>query len=139
NVYVTGHLLGTVDFGGFELASSGSTDIFACKLVIGPPNATAITPFSTGPTNADTISFSVTFDTSVLGFDDESDLIISHNGTSSTGASIVGGPAFYDVTVTGISGDGFFTLEVSTISNVQNLEGASLDSSVTSIPVLIDN
>jgi len=146
NVHTTGNFVDTRDFdpgtGTFNLTSAGDSDIFVLKLSgpdLTPPNAITITPGTTGPTNADSIDFSVAFDEEVVNFDDASDLDISHSGTAHTGVSITGGPEVYTVTVEGISGDGSFTLAVDTMSDVQDLAGNPLDSSVTSDPVVIDN
>jgi hypothetical protein len=103
-----------------------------------PPNAISITPATTGPTNAPNIGFEVVFDQPVEDFDDAADLIISHTGTANTGVTIVGGPVTYTATVEGISGNGSFTVAVNTASNVIDLAGNSLQSSVTSAPVIID-
>jgi len=103
------------------------------------PEILTIVPSTTGPTNADSLDFTVAFDKAIVNFDDPSDLDISHNGTAHTGAAITGGPEVYTVTVEGLSGDGSFTLAVSTTSDVEDLAGHPLDLSVTSVPVLIDN
>jgi len=92
-----------------------------------------------GPTNSDTVEFTVTFNQDVINLDTVNDLIITHNGTSSTGASFAGGPSIYTITVSGITGDGTFTLAVDTASNVQDLAAESVIWSVTSDPVAIDN
>lgn len=103
------------------------------------PTAHIITPLVSGPTNATSVSISVDFDHNVFNFNDASDLIIVHSGTSHTGLSITGGPQTYTVTLTGISGDGSFTLAVNTLSDVVDIDGLVMDSSVTSVPVVIDN
>ncbi|MDX1555350.1 MAG: choice-of-anchor D domain-containing protein, partial [Xanthomonadales bacterium] len=103
------------------------------------PNAIAIVPETTGPTNADSVAFDVTFDTEVVNFNDADDLVIDHTGTAHGGVSITGAGAAYTATVTGISGDGSFTLAVDTTSDVQNTLGTPLESSVTSDAVIIDN
>jgi len=145
NVYTTGSFMGTADFdpgpGAFNLTSAGGTDIFVLKLGpdVMPPSAISIGPANTGPTNAPSVDFTVTFDKPVQGFDDAADLVLDHTGTTSTGAFITGGPEVYTTTVEGISGDGSFTLAVSTASDVTDLAGNPLASSVTSPPVVIDN
>lgn len=105
-----------------------------------PPNCTTITPSTTGPSNANSISFDVHFDETVTGFTAESDLLISHSGTSHSGVTItlVSG-AQYTVSVNNIAGDGAFTIAVQTGSNVQDTAGNNLASSVTSAAVTIDN
>ena len=104
-----------------------------------PPNAITITPTTTGPTNATSAAFTVDFDEDVQNFSALADITLTHTGTASTGVSITGGPATYTATVTGISGDGSFTLAVDTGSDVQDLASNALASSVTSAAVTIDN
>jgi len=104
-----------------------------------PPSAITIVPATTGPTAAQTVAFTVEFDTDVVNFADQSDVVIVHAGTASTGVTISGGPSLYTVQVEGISGDGSFTLAVNVGSNVEDLFGSGLASSVTSAAVTIDN
>lgn len=105
-----------------------------------PPAATTITPETPGPTNADNIDFEVTFDKDVVNFDNADDVVIDHTGTAHTGVTITAtNAASYTATVTGISGDGSFTLAVDTTSGVQDTVGTPLESSVTSSSVEIDN
>jgi hypothetical protein len=147
NVYTTGYFVGTADFdpgaGTVNLTSAGSFDIFVSKLSgppdTTPPNAITITPATTGPTNATSVAFAVTFDEDVQNFNALADVALTHTGAASTGVSITGGPATYTATVTGISGDGSFTLAVNTGSDVEDLAGNALASSVTSAAVTIDN
>ncbi len=102
------------------------------------PAAQTITPATTGPTNADSISFDITFSESVQNFDGSSDVTIVHSGTTHGGVSISGSGASFSANVTGISGDGSFTLQVNTGSDVHDTAGNSLTSSVTSAAVNID-
>jgi len=104
-----------------------------------PPTATSIVPSTTGPTNADTVSFDVTFSENVVNFNDAADLTIVHSGTAHSGVNITGSGAAYSVEVSGISGDGNFTLQVNTASDVQDSGANPLAGSVTSDPVVIDN
>ena len=85
------------------------------------------------------MDFDVRFDTVVNGFGN-GDVNINHTGTSNSGISIspVSGSR-YTVTVSGIAGDGSFTMSVNTGSGVQDAAGNNLDSSVTSSAVEIDN
>lgn len=101
--------------------------------------ATSIIPATTGPTNATSVNFNVTFSDSVVNFNNVADLVTTHSGTSNVTAVISGGPQNYTVNVTGLSGTGSFTLAVSTASDVRTLTNVPLASSVTSAPVAIDN
>ena len=103
------------------------------------PSATVITPSTTGPTNASSISFAITFNKAVLNFNNAADLVITHNGTANTAASISGSGTSYTVNVTGITGDGDFTLAVNTASDVKDALNNTLASSVTSASVVIDH
>jgi len=141
-IYVTGDYSATVDLDpgsdAFNLPWAGKWDVFVLKM-LGSPSAMSITPATTGPTNINSIDFTVTFSESVVNFDSASDLLITHSGTAHTGATISGGPVVYIVTVEGISGDGSLTVAVDTASDVVDLEGNPLVSSVTSAAVVIDN
>ncbi|MBI1317327.1 MAG: hypothetical protein GC168_00070 [Candidatus Hydrogenedens sp.] len=117
--------------------NSGSAYVFTIDTT--PPNATSITPLTGSPTNATTVSLTVTFDEEVQNFDGAGDVVVGHTGTAHTGVSISGGPSVYTVDVTGVSGDGSFTLAVNTGSDVEDLAGNALASSVTSAAVVIDN
>ena len=102
------------------------------------PNATSVAPATTGPTNATSVSFSVSFDEAVQNFNNAADVVANEAGVTHTGVSITGGPQNYTVTVTGISGDGTLSLAVSTASDVQDLGGNALASSATSADVTFD-
>lgn len=103
------------------------------------PNAIAITPSTAGPTNADSVDFTVTFDEAVQNLNAAADLTITHSGTANSGVTITGGPTTYTASVTGITGDGSFNLRVNTGSDVQDTATNALVSSVTSANVFIDN
>ena len=102
------------------------------------PRVLGITPAETGPTSADAIGFTVEFNEPVTNFSDASDLVITHFGTAHTNAVVSGTGATYTVTVTGLSGRGFFLVAASTNSGVTDLRTNAILSSVTSVPVLID-
>ncbi len=105
-----------------------------------PPNVTAVTPATTGPTNADSVAFTVTFDEDVNGFNNAADVSVNHTGTASTGVNVaaVAGDE-YTVTVQGITGDGSFTLGVLASGGVSDLAGNGLLGTATSGAVSIDN
>jgi MYXO-CTERM domain-containing protein len=119
--------------------NSTDDDLYASTLVI---RATVheIEPETEGPTNMDAINFTVTFSDPVSNFNDLSDLVIKHDGTASTGASISGGPTEYVVAVEGVTGDGAITLAANMDSDVVNSDGNPLAGDiVVSAPVAIDN
>jgi hypothetical protein len=103
------------------------------------PSVTSITPDVASPTNSDEIDFTVTFDEPVTGFDSAADLIINHVGTNHVAESISGGPQVYNVTLSGVAGDGTITLAVNTASGIADLALNPLASSITSDAVTIDN
>ena len=103
------------------------------------PSATIITPSTTGPTNSDSVSFDITFSEDVVNFNDAADVVVSHTDTSHSGVNITGSGSSYSVDVSGIEGDGSFTLAVSAASDVQDTAANALDTSVTSAAVNIDN
>ena len=100
------------------------------------PEAVSITPGTSGPTDADSIDFTVVFSEPVTGFNDGADLSITHGGTASTGVTFTGSGATYTVRLSGISGAGSFTLAISTASDVRDLSAKALSASVKSVPVL---
>jgi len=103
-----------------------------------PPEAITITPASTGPTNATSMDFTVTFSENVTGFNAAADVVVAHTGTANSGVTISGGPLTYTASVTGISGTGSFTLAVAANSDVVDAAGNPLEVSVTSAAVTID-
>ena len=125
------------DSAGNSAAAAGPSGTFGVDNA--GPIAIIIAPSTTGPTNADSVSFDISFDEDVVNFNDAADVIISHTGTSHSGVNITGAGSSYSVDVTGIAGDGSFTLEVNTGSDVQDAVTNALGSSVTSVPVSIDN
>ena len=104
------------------------------------PQASTITPVTPSPTPATTVQFTVHFSESVQRFDAAADLAIAETGgLTHSGATISGGPQDYTVDVTGVTGNGTLTLAVSTTSDVADLAGNALNSSVTSSAVTVDN
>ncbi len=114
-------------------------DILTSRFTLNPGLAAiAITPETTGPTNAETVSFDVTFSHDTQNFNNAADVVVTHSGTSNTGVTISGGPRIYTVQVNGLLGEGSFRLAISTASDVQNLSGDPLLYSVTSALVTIE-
>jgi len=131
------------DSDGTSTFNSFSSDISLVALLSGSadpaPTATIITPSTSGPTNANSVSFDISFSEDVINFNDSADVTISHSGTSHGGVSITGSGSSYSADVTGVAGDGSFTLTVDTGSDVEDSSGNALSSSVTSSSVSIDN
>jgi len=120
---------------GVTVAANFAPDTYRISF----PTADTITPSTTGPTNGTGLSFAVTFSEDVANFDNFSDLSLTTTGTATaTGATITGSGANYTVTLTGIDGDGTLALAVSNSSDVENLSGLPLATSVTSSAVNID-
>lgn len=147
NVYTTGEFEGTADFDPGEPTTNltstlGTSNVFLSKLAFvdtTPPTADTIAPAPAGPTNASTVEFTVKFSEDVTNFDSVTDVLITHTGTAHTGVGITGNDDTYTVSVTGVSGDGSFTLAVNTGSDVEDTTGNALTTSVTSAAVVIDN
>ncbi len=104
------------------------------------PRAATITPTTPNPTNSSTVTFSVVFTEDVQHFNNSLDLVITESGVSHSTATVtqVNGST-YTVTLNDIYGDGTVTLAVSTASDVTDMADNALLSSVTSVPVIVDN
>ncbi|NUP88711.1 MAG: hypothetical protein HUU25_02690 [Candidatus Sumerlaeia bacterium] len=103
------------------------------------PEATAITPGTSGPVNsAATVSFEVTFDEDVIDFV-PADVIINHAGTAGGNASVSGSGDTWTVEIDGVTGDGTYTVEIQTGVGVTDLAGNGLGASAVSGAVIIDN
>ncbi len=109
------------------------------------PRATAIAPITVGPTKSTTASFSVSFSEPVLNFTGPAALVFTETGTAAhTGAAITGGPQDFTVNLTGVSGTGTIALAANKAVSppsppITDRAGNSLDDSVTSAPLAIDN
>jgi hypothetical protein len=103
------------------------------------PTVTSITPLTLGPTNADTIIHTVTFNGPVVGFDSAADLTVIHTGTANTGANIIQDTATqYTVELLNVTGDG--TVLLSILGGVAtDSAGNGNTSQVSFFPVAIDN
>lgn len=102
------------------------------------PIAIAITPITASPAGAGSISYSVEFSEEVVGFDDESDLVVTEDGAEHLGAQVTGGPVLYTVSLQGVSGNGTARIAASTTSNIVDLNGNPLSASVTSAEITVD-
>ncbi|MGJ8639177.1 MAG: beta strand repeat-containing protein [Opitutaceae bacterium] len=105
------------------------------------PTVASITPVTTSPTNSASVSFTVVFDEAVNGFDSFADLNLGKTGTvNATAATFsTADNITHTVTLTDVVGDGDLTLGVVVGSNVEDLVGLDLESSVTSAAVEVDN
>ena len=104
------------------------------------PSADAITPVQDAGT--DTAEFTVHFDEAVRNFDSAGELIITVTGNVTYNANdteISGGPQEYNVKVQGAWGNGSISLAVVAPSDIEDIAGNPLVSSVTSPAVIIDN
>jgi hypothetical protein len=102
------------------------------------PKVIRITPSSLGPGNYNEVSFAVELDEKVRNFEPD-DVIVSHSGTLHGGVVLFGGPREYSVIVSDISGDGNFSISVSTTGDIMDFAGNLLESSIMSEPVAIDS
>jgi hypothetical protein len=98
-----------------------------------------ITPLRTTITSGQELAFTVEFSESVTNFDNATDLLISHFGTTNTSVAVTGSNTLYQVTVTGISGQGQILVSINLESDVANLKGEPVASTVTSIPVTVQS
>lgn len=104
----------------------------------GSPIATSIVPADPGPTASSSVFFYVYFSTSIIGFDDVSDLIITANGVTYDDVQFSPSDDAWDVEFTGVQGNGELSIAVNTASDVRRPDDVPLVSSVTSAPVIID-
>jgi hypothetical protein len=103
------------------------------------PNTTAITPSTAGPVNsAAMVSSEVTFDEDVINFV-PGDVIINHVGTAGGNVAVSGTGTSWTVGIDGVTGDGFYTIQIMTGVGVEDLAGNGLGSSTTGASVEIDN
>lgn len=103
------------------------------------PIVTSISALDFGPTNADTIIFTVVFNGPVVGFDDSSDIFPILSGTAFSGANIIQDTATqYTVELLNVTGDGTILLQVN--ANVAtDAAGNGNTSQIGFFPVTIDN
>jgi hypothetical protein len=104
-----------------------------------PPRAIRISPAKSSAARGQDIAFAVEFSQPVTNFNNAADLLISHSGTANTGVTISGSGTLYEVTLTGLGGRGYLLLAINTASDIRDLQGRPLASSVTSVPVVIQS
>lgn len=107
-----------------------------------PPEVISILPTVLGPTNTTSITLQIAFSEPVTNFDDLSDFELSSTplpGASNGavlgvgGATITGGPTFYTVHLTGLSGEGVLDVTLSTVSDVVDFSGRALIDSAANV------
>ena len=92
--------------------SGGYTAGAAITLDHTAPTVASIVPNTVGPTNATTLTQTLTFTEAVTGFD-ANDLSITRTGTANASvASVSGSGTTYTVTLNGVSGDGTIRLDL---------------------------
>ncbi len=127
------------DFAGNTVGTPNAATHAGAGIAV-QPTATAIAPVTSSPTRGATVSFSVAFSESVQNFASAADVVVNQTGTlAHSGVTISGGPQNYTVDVTGVTGDGTMTLAAATASDIQDLAGNPLASSVTSAAVTVDH
>lgn len=120
-----------------RISTSEAHVVYGAEIV--PPTADIITPSTTGPTNASSISVTITFSEPVVNFDNLADLTFTTTGNVVVGAmSLAGGLTTYTVTLSALTGQGTFAVSVNLSSDVVDLANNPLLSSVTSAVVTID-
>lgn len=147
NVYSPITFRGVLEVGsapaGITLASE-STSNYAYGLVkfapndTTPPNVVSITAEPSGSTKGPDLSFVIAFDDLVTQFDDLSDVIITHNGTSHESVSLTGSGATYTVTLSGIVGNGSISLAMNPANDIEDEAGNPLAETLTSVSVTVD-
>jgi hypothetical protein len=103
-----------------------------------PPNVVSITAEPSGSTKGPDLSFLIAFDDLVTQFDDLTDVIITHSGTSHESVSLTGSGATYTVTLSGIVGNGSISLAVDPANDIEDEAGNPLAETGTSALVTVD-
>ncbi|MEM7391150.1 MAG: choice-of-anchor Q domain-containing protein, partial [Verrucomicrobiota bacterium] len=130
----------TVDLAGEPRIQNEIIDLGAYESDSAPPTVLSITTTETSPSNATNLTFQVRFSEAVVGFDAFADLVLQVVGTANAvGATVTGTGDTYTVLLTGITGSGSLGIAVDPGSDVEDLTGNALASSLTSAVVIIDN
>ena len=92
---------------------------------------TATAPSNANPTNATSVTYTVTFGEAVTGVD-ASDFTVTASGTTGAVTNVTGSGASYTVTVGGISGNGTLRLDLnSSGTGIQDLAGNAITTGFT--------
>src|SRR6202042_2004714 len=92
---------------------------------------TATTPSNTNPTNATSVTYTVTFSEAVTGVD-ASDFALTTSGTSGSVSGVSGSGTTYSVTVGSISGNGTLALDLkSSGTGITDLAGNAISGGFT--------
>ncbi len=128
------------DLAGNNLAEGATSDIY--NVHQNPPvvNAiTATTPSNANPTNATSVTYTVTFSEAVTGVN-TSDFAVTTSGTASGAVTNVSGSfAAYTVTVSGISGTGTLRLDLNNGTGIQDAAGNAASGFTGGDTYTIDN
>ncbi|MEZ5385247.1 MAG: hypothetical protein R3F13_07015 [Prosthecobacter sp.] len=124
---------------GAGLSLNTTTKTASASIDQTAPTVTQILP-GTSITNASSVTYAIRFSEAVANFNSSSDLTVTTGGTVTySGASFSGSGSSYQVTLTGIAGNGTLQLAVNPGSDVQDLAGNALLSSISSTATTIDN
>ena len=109
-----------------------------------PPQVLSITPTRPTPTNGTYMTYDVVFDEGVENLNLANDLVINTTGTAVYDLAFVSqnAPDSYEVTITGLGGDGVLTFWVKTLAeggHVRDTAGNYLQDIFVSPDVVIDN
>ena len=131
---VTDIVVQAIDSYGYVARKTISVELVA-------PSVIAVNSASEGPTNQSTLNYTIEFNEAVSGFDSATDLVIVKTGTVDyTSAEITTEDSVtFSVILNGVSGDGELTLAVVTGGDVVDNFDFSLESSVVSDALVIDN
>ncbi|GIV94148.1 MAG: CSLREA domain-containing protein [Chloroflexus sp.] len=107
--------------------SSATCDIGSYELDVTPPTVTSITRADPNPTNAASVSFTVTFSEAVTGVDSNDFSLNPTGGVSGAGITGVSGAgSSYTVTVNTGTGSGTLGLDVPATATITDLTGNAL-------------
>ncbi len=113
-----------IDLAGNHLSEGATSDVYNVHQLSPVVNAiTATTPSNANPTNATSVTYTVTFSEAVTGVNN-GDFAVTTSGTASGAvANVSGSFASYTVTVSGISGTGTLRLDLENGTGIQDAAG----------------